>query len=303
MNQPSGTEPINATFTGDSYDTPVERHRHHDGHRTHDAHRQLDHGYYNSPTPVSGVLTDANTGLTVSGEPVVFTVGTNLHGDDRLDRHRLVHHHAHRGRRAATPSRAASRGCGPTGAPDREHEYGHLHGDPGQHEHHLHRADLHHQRPAHHPVGQPDDQRHAAVRPAGDAHPRPGGSAQTCSGTTASNGNVSCTVSAVNQPVGPTPVTATYAGNTYYASSNVTGSVQVGPIQVSTTLTVAPVTGTYGSPVTRRHPGQQLHQHPGPGRDGDPQGERHPVLYGARPTPRASPPARSPRPSRPGPTP
>ena len=41
-----------------------------------------------------------------------------------------------------------------------------------------------------------------------------GGSTQTCSGTTGSTGNVSCPVSAVNQPVGPTPVTATYGGNT-----------------------------------------------------------------------------------------
>ena len=57
-------------------------------------------------------------------------------------------------------------------------------------------------------------------------------------------------MSAVNQPVGPTPVTATYGGNSYYAGSTVTGSVQVGPSQVSTTLTVAPVTGTYGTPVT-----------------------------------------------------
>jgi hypothetical protein len=77
-----------------------------------------------------------------------------------------------------------------------------------------------------------------------------GGSTQTCSGITDSAGTVSCPISAVNQPVGPTPVTATYAGNTYYASSTVTGSVQVGPVQVSTTLTVAPVTGTYDSPVT-----------------------------------------------------
>ena len=76
-----------------------------------------------------------------------------------------------------------------------------------------------------------------------------GSSAQTCSNTTSSTGAASCTISSVNQPVGPTPVSATYAGNTYYQSASGGGSVQVGPSQVSTSLTVAATTGTYGSPV------------------------------------------------------
>ena len=45
-----------------------------------------------------------------------------------------------------------------------------------------------------------------------------GGSPQTCSGTTDSNGNVSCAIEC-GQPAGrPDPVTATFGGNTYYAS-------------------------------------------------------------------------------------
>ena len=91
-----------------------------------------------------------------------------------------------------------------------------------------------------------------------------GSSAQTCSNTTGSTGAASCTISSVNQPVGPTPVSATYAGNTYYQSASGGGSVQVGPSQVSTSLTVAATTGTYGSPVTVSATlDERLHQHAG----------------------------------------
>jgi hypothetical protein len=251
VNQPSGSEPINATFTGDSYDTPSSA----TGTMTITEPTTLTvnstTGAYDAPTPISGVLTDANTGLPVSGEPVVFTVGTQTC--------------------TGTTDATGTASCSvtPTEPSGSYPVSGTFSGDTSQ--------------PV--PLTGSTNSATFTVTPANtsitytgptsttngqpitlsgnlttNGTPLPGqpvtltlgsgGAAQTCSGTTASNGSVSCTLSAVNQPVGPTPVTATYGGNTYYASSTVTGSVQVGPSQVSTTLTVAPVTGTYGSPVT-----------------------------------------------------
>ena len=43
---------------------------------------------------------------------------------------------------------------------------------------------------------------------------------QTCTGTTDSSGNVSCTISSVTVPLGPETVGATFAGDAYYAASN-----------------------------------------------------------------------------------
>ena len=250
VNQPSGTEPISATFSGDSYDTPSGA----TGTMTVTEPTTLTvnstSGAYNSPIPVSGVLTDANTGLTVSGEPVVFTVGTQtctgttnsagiatcnitpseptggytVSGSFSGDSGQPVPltGSANSGTFTVTPANTSITYTGSTSTTN---------GQPITLSGNLTTNGT--------PLsGQP------VTLTLGSA-----GSPQTCSGTTDVNGNVSCPLTAVNQPVGPTPVTATYSGNTYYASSNVTGTVQIGPAQVSTTLTVAPVTGTYGSPV------------------------------------------------------
>ena len=77
-----------------------------------------------------------------------------------------------------------------------------------------------------------------------------GTSAQTCPATTGATGAASCTIAAVNQPVGPNPVSATYPGTNNYQPAGATSTVQVGPTSVSTTLTVTSTTGTYGSPTT-----------------------------------------------------
>ena len=78
-----------------------------------------------------------------------------------------------------------------------------------------------------------------------------GTSAQTCAVvTTTATGAATCTIASVNQPVGPNPVSATYAGTNNYQPTGTTSTVQVGPTAVSTTLTVTSTTGTYGSPTT-----------------------------------------------------
>ena len=78
-----------------------------------------------------------------------------------------------------------------------------------------------------------------------------GTSAQTCPVVmTSATGAATCTIASVNQPVGPNPVTATYAGTNNYQQTGTTSTVQVGPTAVSTTLTVTSTTGTYGSPTT-----------------------------------------------------
>ena len=63
-------------------------------------------------------------------------------------------------------------------------------------------------------------------------------------------GDVSCTIAAVNQPLGPNPVSDTYPGTNNYQPASATSTVQVGPAQVSTTLTVSSATGTYDTPTT-----------------------------------------------------
>jgi hypothetical protein len=74
-----------------------------------------------------------------------------------------------------------------------------------------------------------------------------GSSAQSCTGTSAANGSVSCTVTGVNQTSGHVPVTTSVTGNDYYqpSSTSTTDSVQS-----PTTLTVSATTGQYGGATT-----------------------------------------------------
>ena len=66
MNQPSGTEPVNATFAGDSYDTPSSATSTLTVTEPTTLTVNATSGSYNSPTTISGVLTDSNTGLPVA---------------------------------------------------------------------------------------------------------------------------------------------------------------------------------------------------------------------------------------------
>lgn len=63
-----------------------------------------------------------------------------------------------------------------------------------------------------------------------------GGSAQTCSGTTGSNGTASCSITSVSQPSGSNTVSASFAGN----SSDLASSA--GPISVTVTAATVQVT-------------------------------------------------------------
>jgi hypothetical protein len=74
-----------------------------------------------------------------------------------------------------------------------------------------------------------------------------GSSAQSCTGTSAANGAVSCTVASVNQSSGTVTVTTSVNGNSYYQPSSTSSSASV---QSPTTLTVSATTGTYGGPTT-----------------------------------------------------
>jgi hypothetical protein len=74
-----------------------------------------------------------------------------------------------------------------------------------------------------------------------------GKTVQTCSGTTSSTGSASCVITSVNQTTGSVPVTAAFAGTTYYLSSSASATLIVG---VLTTLKVNAATGPYGQPTT-----------------------------------------------------
>ena len=51
-----------------------------------------------------------------------------------------------------------------------------------------------------------------------------GSTAQSCSGTTDANGNVSCTIATVDQPSGTEPITASFAGDSYDTPATATSS-------------------------------------------------------------------------------
>ncbi len=74
-----------------------------------------------------------------------------------------------------------------------------------------------------------------------------GTSAQKCSATTNSSGAASCVITKVYQTMSPAPVTATFAGDAYYAPANASGNVA---ISTPTSLSVSATTGTYGQPTT-----------------------------------------------------
>jgi hypothetical protein len=251
VDQPSGSEPISSSFAGDVYDTAASASGTLSVTEPTTLTVNATSASFGGTTTLSGTLTDANTGLPVSNEPVVFTVGTQTCT-------------------GTTGSTGIASCTVPTTQAEGSYtESGSFTGDATQ------------------PVpltgstntatltvtpatttltytgstsvtnGQPITLSGNLTSGGSDLSGQPvtftlgsGSSAQTCSTTTGSTGAASCTVSAVNQPVGPTPVNGTYAGNTYYLSASSTGSVQVGPSQVSTSLTVSPTTGTYGSPVT-----------------------------------------------------
>ncbi len=74
-----------------------------------------------------------------------------------------------------------------------------------------------------------------------------GSSSQSCTGTSNSAGQVSCTIAKVSQSSCSVVVSATYAGNNYYQSSKASATATV---QTPTTLTLSAGTATYASATT-----------------------------------------------------
>jgi len=252
VDQPSGTEAINVTFAGDSYDTPAA------------ATSSLSVTEptvltvnpatvtYGGSTTVSGTLTDSNLNQPVANEPVNFTVNNTETCTGTTDSSGLA---------SCTLAPGESTGSYTVS--------GTFLGDTTQ------------------PVPLTTSTNSAAfvVTPAvttltytganSTTNGQPvvvsgvltsgstplagqpvtltlgsGSSSQTCPATTTATGAASCTIASVNQPVGPSPVSAIYAGTNNYQPASATSTVQVGPTSVSTTLTVTSTTGTYGSPTT-----------------------------------------------------
>ena len=252
VDQPSGTEPINASFTGDSYDTPA----------TATSSLSVTEPTiltvnpatvtYGGSTTVSGTLTDSNLNQPVTNEPVTFTVNGTETCTGTTDSTGLA---------SCTITPGESTGNYTVS--------GTFPGDTTQ------------------PVPLTTSTSSAAfvVTPApttltytganSTTNGQPvvlsgvlttgstplanqpvtltlgsGTSAQTCAATTTATGAASCTIASTNQPVGPNPVSASYPGTNNYEPASATSTVQVGPTAVSTTLTVTSTTGTYGSPTT-----------------------------------------------------
>ena len=74
-----------------------------------------------------------------------------------------------------------------------------------------------------------------------------GTTAQSCSGTTDANGNVNCTIATVDQPVTDTAVTTSFTGDVYDTSTSSTTSLTV---TEPTTLMVNPATSDYSDATT-----------------------------------------------------
>ncbi len=258
VDQPSGSEPISVSFGGDEYDTSTTA----GGTLSVTEPTTLtvnpSGGSYNSSVTVSGTLTDANTTLPIANETVSFTVNGGTNGTQTCSG-------------LTNSAGVASCSVTPTEPAGSYTVSGSFIGDSSQpvpltgntgsaaFTVTLANTSLTNTSPTSVTNGQPVTLTGTLTTNGSPLSGQPvtltlgsGTTAQSCTvtPTTNSSGVVSCTISAVNQPTGPTPVTETYAGNTDYESTGATGSIQVGPSQVSTTLTVSPVTGTYGSPIT-----------------------------------------------------
>ena len=256
VDQPSGSEPITATFPGDTYDTAASATSSLSVTEPTTLTVNAGSGSFNGSTTVSGTLNDTNTGLPISGEPVTFVL--NNSGTETC---------------TATTNAEGVASCSIT-PEEGQGTYtltGSFTGDTTQ--------------PV--PLTSSTSAASFVETPAtttltytgatstfngqtvtlsgmltSGGSPVAGQSvtltlgsgsstpAQSCVATTGPTGAASCTVSGVNQPVGPNPVVVTYAGNNDYGSSSGPGTVQVGPSSTSTVLTVNPTSGTYGEPVT-----------------------------------------------------
>ena len=110
-----------------------------------------------------------------------------------------------------------------------------------------------------------------------------GPTAQTCSTTstapTDSTGTASCIISNVNQTQGPVPLTATFTSDGYYQTATAPATINVGPVQTGTTLSVANATSDYSDATTvSGDPDRPVHRPARGQRAGDVHAERYPTV-------------------------
>jgi hypothetical protein len=252
VDQPSGTEPINATFAGDSYDTPA----------TATSSLSVTEPTvltvnpatvtYGGSTTVSGTLTDSNLNQPIANEPVTFTVNGTETCTGTTDSSGLASCPVSPGESTGTYT-VAGTFTGDTTQPvplTTSTSSASFVVTPAI-------TTLTYTGPNSTTNGQPVVVSGVLTTGTTPLANEPvtltlgsGASAQACTATTTATGAASCTVAAVNQPVGPNPVDATFPGTNNYQPASATSTVQVGPTAVSTTLTVTSTTGTYGSPTT-----------------------------------------------------
>ncbi len=252
VDQPSGTEPITSTFEGDSYDTPVTTTSSLSVTEPTTLTVNPTTVSYGDTTTVSGTLTDSNLNLPIANEPVTFTVNNVETCTGTTDSNGLA---------SCTVTPGESTGNYTVN--------GSFTGDATQPVPLTGSTNsaafvvtpavttLTYTGPNATTNGQPITLSGILTTESTPLADQPvtltlgsGGSAQTCAGTTDATGDVSCTIPSVSQPLGPNPVSATYPGTNNYQPASATSTVQVGPAQVSTTLTVTSATGTYGAPTT-----------------------------------------------------
>ena len=255
VNQSPGPIPVTDTFPGDAY------------YQTASAHSMVNlpegtqltvtstSGVYNGSTPVTGTLTNTYTGNPVPNEPVTLTINgtqsctatTNGQGvatcdispnepsgtyslsgsfpGDQNSQPQLLPSSNQSGTFTVTPAPTSVTYTGPTTVTN---------GQPVT----LSGVVTSSEPTAGTPIGG-----ESVTFTVGS-----GSSAQSCTGTSAPNGDVSCTVSSVNQSSGTVTVTSSASGNNYYQTSPTTSTTV--NVQSPTTLTVTATTGQYGAPTT-----------------------------------------------------
>ena len=86
-----------------------------------------------------------------------------------------------------------------------------------------------------------------------------GGTAQSCSAPTNATGTATCTIASVNQPLGPLPVGAAYAGGTNYLPSSASASVVVFGWKTGGNFVIVDGNDTVGATATFWHDEWYLH--------------------------------------------
>ena len=251
VDQPASSEPINTSFGGDSYDTSSSTTNTLSVTEPTSLTVNSATSDYSDATTVSGVLTDNNTNQPIANEPVTFTLDGTETCTGTTDSTGTASCSITPGEPAATYTLTGSF-AGDTTLP--------LQLMPSENSANfivtLEETGLTYTGPT--SVFNSQNLTVSGVLTS-DSGATPvvgrtltftlgsGSTAQTCTtaAPTNSSGTGSCTINNVNQTVGPVPITVSFTSDGYYQSATATGSVNVGPVQTGTALTVSPATGDY----------------------------------------------------------